>query len=191
MAPQNSFAGKDGAGDDARAHLVHDGQHLLIVGPRLLNAVGGQGLGRAAPALVQGGDKAESVRHFLKLLFGHIGDIHALFLGCRSWQFRRWMNSCFPAPRIARRGRFIVHAPHTSFEISGKISRHEMERSFAASPSGVRFQELVNTLHGHSAFAHGGGTTLDRSGSHVTRGENSRMTGFHIARGPAKSLPSR
>ena len=67
---KNPFAGEAGAGDDARAHLMHNREHLIFVGPRpLLDSIRRQRLGRAATALVQRGNKAGLGLHFLQLLF--------------------------------------------------------------------------------------------------------------------------
>ena len=51
---KNPLAGEAGAGDDARAHLMHDRKHLVLVGPRIFfDSVETQRAGRAATALIQ------------------------------------------------------------------------------------------------------------------------------------------
>ena len=67
---ENPLAGEAGAGDDARAHLMHDRKHLILVGPRtFLDSVKTQRLGRAAAALIQRRNETGMRLHFLQLLF--------------------------------------------------------------------------------------------------------------------------
>jgi hypothetical protein len=57
---QNPLTGEAGAGagDDARAHLMHDRKHFILVGPSIfLHSVQRQRLGRAAAALIQSRDE--------------------------------------------------------------------------------------------------------------------------------------
>ena len=50
----NPLAGKAGAGNDARAHLVHERKHLILVGPGVFfDSVKTQRAGRAAAALIE------------------------------------------------------------------------------------------------------------------------------------------
>ena len=66
---QDAVAVEGRAGDDARAHLVHQAEHLLVaVVGVFLDAVEAQGFGCAATALVQGGDEAGLRFHFLELI---------------------------------------------------------------------------------------------------------------------------
>ncbi len=67
---KNPPAGEAGAGNDARAHLMHDRKHLSLVGPRtFLDSVRTQRLGRAATALIQRCNETGMCFHFLQLLF--------------------------------------------------------------------------------------------------------------------------
>jgi len=59
-----------GTSDDAGPHLMHDGEHLLIAGPRiLLNSVKTQGFWRAAAALIQRRNEPGTGLNFLQLFF--------------------------------------------------------------------------------------------------------------------------
>ena len=70
MAAIIRFAGKARAGNDARAHLMHDRKHLILVGPRtFFDSVKTQRAGRAATALIQRGNEAGMRLHLLQLLF--------------------------------------------------------------------------------------------------------------------------
>ena len=58
--------------DDAGPHLVHEVEHLVVVAEgRLVDAVQLERLRRAAAALVEGGDEAGPITHFLELLLVH------------------------------------------------------------------------------------------------------------------------
>ncbi len=60
--------------DDSGAHLVHQVEHLVLVGPLVLgDAVQAQGLGGGASGLVQSGDEALALGHQLCLLGVHTG----------------------------------------------------------------------------------------------------------------------
>src|SRR5262249_60647983 len=64
----DALTGDGRAGDDARPHLMHDREHLLRVGPRIvLDAVSSQRVGRAAAALIQGGNEPAMGSHLLQL----------------------------------------------------------------------------------------------------------------------------
>ena len=79
---KNPLAGEAGAGNDARAHLMHDRKHLILVGPSIfLDSVKTQRLWRAATALIQRRNETRMCFHFLQLLFevAHLG--HASFNG--------------------------------------------------------------------------------------------------------------
>jgi hypothetical protein len=57
-----------GTGDDAGPHLMDDGEHLLVAGPRiLLNSVKTQGFRRAAAALIQRRNETGTGLNFLQL----------------------------------------------------------------------------------------------------------------------------
>src|SRR5438105_1683263 len=73
----DALAGEAGARHDARAHLVHDLEHLCLAGPRvLLDSVGTQRAGRAAPALIQRRNEPGMGLHLLQLLVvGHLGHL--------------------------------------------------------------------------------------------------------------------
>ena len=74
---QDMLAGEGGGGDDPASHLVDEGEHLLVaVIGALLHAVGPEGLGGAAAALVQGGDKAFSMLDGVQLLCIHAVSLH-------------------------------------------------------------------------------------------------------------------
>ena len=74
---KNPLAGEAGAGDDARAHLMHDRKHLILVGPGIfLDSVRTQRLGRAATALVQRRNETGMCLHFLQLLFVEAESFH-------------------------------------------------------------------------------------------------------------------
>ena len=61
------------AGDDARAHLVDNAEHLLVTRVAvLIDSVQAQRLGRAATTLIEGGDETGFVLDLLQLL----GDGH-------------------------------------------------------------------------------------------------------------------
>src|SRR6476620_146444 len=78
---ENPIAVKARAGDDTRAHLMHERKHLLLVGPRaFLDSVGSQCFGRAATTLVQRGKKAALRPDFPLLLFLQARSIHAVLL---------------------------------------------------------------------------------------------------------------
>ncbi len=78
----NSVTVKAGAGDDARAHLMHEGKHLFVVGPRaFLDTVSTQRLGGAATALVQRSKEAGLGFDFSLLLFLQARRVHKLFFG--------------------------------------------------------------------------------------------------------------
>jgi len=50
---KNPLAGETGAGNNARAHLMHDRKHLVIIGPRIFfDPVRFQRAGRTATALI-------------------------------------------------------------------------------------------------------------------------------------------
>src|SRR5882724_9668456 len=77
---ENALPGERGAGHDARAHLMHDGKHLLLVGPRLvLDSVGTQGAGRAPAALIERGDEPGMSLHLLQLFLEVIHLRHLVF----------------------------------------------------------------------------------------------------------------
>src|SRR5262245_47448969 len=66
---EDSLAGEGRARDDARAHLMHEREHLFLVGPRaVLDAVGPERAGRAPSALIQRRDEAGLALHLLQLL---------------------------------------------------------------------------------------------------------------------------
>ena len=66
----NPLAGEAGAGNDARAHLMHDRKHLILVGPCIfLDSVKTQRAGRAATTLIQRRNETGMRLHFLQLLF--------------------------------------------------------------------------------------------------------------------------
>ena len=78
---ENPVAVKAGAGNDARTHLMHEREHLFLVGPRaFLDSVVAQRLGRAATTLVQRGKKAALRLDFPLLLFLQARSIHAVLL---------------------------------------------------------------------------------------------------------------
>ncbi len=65
---QDTLPGEGGAGHDAGPHLMHQVEHLLIVGPGvLLDAVQAQRLRGTAATLVQRGDEAHGAGHLLEL----------------------------------------------------------------------------------------------------------------------------
>src|SRR5215470_2405135 len=75
--PNNPLAGEAGAGDDARAHLVHEIKHLIVVGPGVvLDSVQGQRVRGAAAALIQRRDESGMGLHFLQLLFVQDASCH-------------------------------------------------------------------------------------------------------------------
>jgi hypothetical protein len=58
MAADDPFPGEGGTRDDARAHLMHDRKHLLLVGPRIvLDAIRTQCVRRAPATLIQRRDE--------------------------------------------------------------------------------------------------------------------------------------
>src|SRR5262245_12885140 len=62
------IAGESRARDDACAHLMHELEHLLLVGPcAVLDSVRPQRAGRAAAALIQRGDESGLRPHLLQL----------------------------------------------------------------------------------------------------------------------------
>src|SRR5262245_34632883 len=66
---QDPLAREDRARDDARTHLMHEREHLFLVGPRaVLDAVGPERAGRAPSALIQRRDEAGLALHLLQLL---------------------------------------------------------------------------------------------------------------------------
>jgi len=72
---ENAVAIERGRSNDPRAHLVNQGEHLLVSRPRVVRqAVLVEGLGSAASALVQGGDKAVLHFQFPPLLFEPVHD---------------------------------------------------------------------------------------------------------------------
>src|SRR6516165_8155862 len=67
--PKNPLAGEAGTRDDARAHLMHELKHLIVVIPGvILDPVKCQRMRCAAAALIQRRDKAGLVLHLLHLL---------------------------------------------------------------------------------------------------------------------------
>src|SRR6266536_420622 len=83
----NPLAGEAGAGNDARAHLMHDRKHLILVGPRtFFDSVKTQRAGRAATALIQRRNETGMCLHFLQLLFVQAERFHNASL---SFRYRR------------------------------------------------------------------------------------------------------
>src|SRR5437588_863638 len=67
---KDPLPGEGGAGDDAGAHLVHEREHLLVVGPRpFLDSVSAQCAGRAATALIQRRYEPRTGFHLPQLFF--------------------------------------------------------------------------------------------------------------------------
>src|SRR5262249_58314019 len=66
---KNPLACEAGTGDDARAHLMHELKHLIVVVPGVIfDPVKCQRMRCAAAALIQRRDKAGLVLHLLHLL---------------------------------------------------------------------------------------------------------------------------
>ena len=64
----NPLPVEGGTSDDAGPHLMDDGEHLLVAGPRiLLNSVKTQGFRRAAAALIQRRNETGTGLNFLQL----------------------------------------------------------------------------------------------------------------------------
>ena len=81
----DSLAGEARAGNHARAHLVHDRKHLVLVGPRtFFDSVKTQCLGRAATALIQRRNEAGMCLHLLQLLFVQADRFHDVSFNLRS-----------------------------------------------------------------------------------------------------------
>jgi hypothetical protein len=67
---QDPVAAESRAGDDSCAHLVHNREHFVIVGPGVRGyAVQSEGLRRAAAALVERCDESGLGPYLLDLLF--------------------------------------------------------------------------------------------------------------------------
>jgi hypothetical protein len=67
---------------------VHDRKHLILVGPRVFfDSVQGQGLGRAAAALVQRGYEAGVRLDLLQLILVHVERFHNVSFSLSSWIF--------------------------------------------------------------------------------------------------------
>ena len=88
---QNPLAGEAGAGDEARAHLMHERKHLLLVGPRpVFDAIQTQRVGRAAPALIQRRNEPGLGLHFLQLLCVQAESCHNASFNVR-YRRIRWL----------------------------------------------------------------------------------------------------
>ena len=76
---ENAIAIKTGAGDEAGAHLVDKRKHLVFPGPGIFrDAIGLEGLGGAAPALIQRGEEAGLGANFALLLLLEGKGVHGL-----------------------------------------------------------------------------------------------------------------
>ena len=65
----NPLAREARAGNDARAHLMHDRKHLFLAGPcALLDTVSFQRAGRAATALIQCRNETGVCLHLLQVV---------------------------------------------------------------------------------------------------------------------------
>src|SRR2546426_7291964 len=81
---KNPLADEAGAGNDARAHLMHDRKHLILVGPRtFFDSVKTQCVGRATTALIQRRNETGMCLHFLQLLFVQAASCHNASLSVR------------------------------------------------------------------------------------------------------------
>jgi hypothetical protein len=70
MAPMIRSPREDGAGHDARPHLMHDRKHLLLVGPCIVpDSVRTQRVRRAPAALIQRRDETGMCPHLLQSFF--------------------------------------------------------------------------------------------------------------------------
>ena len=88
--PQDAVPAEHGTGNDPGSHGVHQIEHLLVIAVRtVFEAVQPQRLGRAASALIQGGDEA-----------GRLLDLVELFLihDVASFRLRRESSSAFHMP---------------------------------------------------------------------------------------------
>jgi hypothetical protein len=73
----NPIAIKGVAANDARAHLMHEGKHFLIVRPRtFLDSISLERLGRAATTLVQRSNEAGLGLKFSQILFCQARRVH-------------------------------------------------------------------------------------------------------------------
>jgi hypothetical protein len=80
----NPFAGEARACNDARAHLMHDRKHLIVVGPSaVFDSIKTQGAGRAAPALIERGNETGMRLDFLQLLLVKADGFHNVSLSFR------------------------------------------------------------------------------------------------------------
>src|SRR5262249_32358899 len=66
---KNALAGEAGAGNDPRAHLMHERKHLSFTGPSIFfDSIRNKRLWSAATALIQRRNKAGICLHFFELL---------------------------------------------------------------------------------------------------------------------------
>jgi hypothetical protein len=96
---EDAVAAEARARDDARAHLVHEVEHLLLARPSLLvEPVELEGLGRASAALVEGRDESVLGLDLLELFGAH----GAAIVGKGGW--RRTILSIAPPDTSGERG---------------------------------------------------------------------------------------
>ncbi len=127
---ENPVAVKAGAGDDARAHLMHERKHLFLVGPcAFLDSVAAQRLGCAATTLVQRGKEAGLRLDFPLLLFLQaIHNVSVVFRCAGSGCFQNFRSS-FTLPQAWNMlARFVVRGILSCSWADGGVCRRGRRR---------------------------------------------------------------
>src|SRR5262249_614714 len=101
--PQNALAGEVGAGDDARAHVMHEIKHLVVILPGVVfDPVERQRMGGAAATLIQCRNEPRLGLHLLHLLGRSHGGL-PLVTRWLAWRMYPDYQLAAPGPSASRR----------------------------------------------------------------------------------------